>query len=715
MRDSLFSPSWYRVNTLKPRIRSHVEIHRHSYRKEPWYVLQDHVSGRFQRFTPDTHFLIGLMDGERTVEEIWQAARARLGEDAPTQEEMIRLLSQLHAVDALQSDVPPDTLELLKRYEKRPAVKWKQNLKNPLAMRFSLFDPESFLKRFSPFVRPVFSWLGAFVWLTVVIAGLVLTGLHWAELTENVTDRILAPTNLVLLWFIFPCLKAVHEFGHAFAIKVLGGEVHEMGIMFLVLTPIPYVDASSATSFRNKWERALVGAAGIGVELFLASLALILWVNVEPGSIRAVLYNIILVGGLSSLVFNGNPLLRYDGYYILADLIEIPNLAPRGTQYLIYLTQHYLFGVREAEPPVSTSGERVWFVIYTVLSFFYRIFIYVRIIQFIAGKFWTIGFLLALWMMSTMLVLPIFKSTKFLFFSPRLGRKRVRAIAVSAAVVVAVIAIITLVPVPLGTVAEGVMWFPDESFARAGADGFVDKLATASGIQVKQGDLLVECSDPLLPVRIRVLEAQIRELQVEYDMNERTNLVKAQVTQDEIENVKGELTDARRRADELKIYSHAEGVFFVPTAQDLPGKFVRRGEIVGYVLNKNLITARVVVPQSDVDLVRSRTYGVRVRLPERINETISSCLVREVPGGTDQLPSKVLSQSGGGEVAVDPRDQKGTKAFQRIFLFDIQLPSQVYGFNVGGRVHVRFDHGFEPLAWRWYRNIRQLLLRRFNV
>src|SRR5512137_1710653 len=125
MRDSLFSPSWYRVTALKPRIRAHVEIHRHTYRGQVWFVLQDHASGKFQRFTPAAHLLIGLMDGERTVEEIWQAARSRLGEDAPTQEEMIRLLSQLHAADVLQSDVPPDTLELLKRFEKRQTVKWK--------------------------------------------------------------------------------------------------------------------------------------------------------------------------------------------------------------------------------------------------------------------------------------------------------------------------------------------------------------------------------------------------------------------------------------------------------------------------------------------------------------------------------------------------------------------------------------------------------------
>ncbi len=715
MKDSLFSPSWYRVRDLRPLLRSHVEIHRHTYRGQIWYVLQDRASGRFHRFTPGAYLLIGMMDGEHTVEEIWQAGKARLGEDGPTQDETIRLLGQLHAADVLQSDVSPDTLELLKRYEKRATVKWRQNIRNPLSMRFSLFDPDPFLTRFLPLVRPLFGWAGALVWLVVVSAGLILAGLHWPELSRNVMDHLLAPTNLVLLWLIYPFLKALHEFGHAFAVKTLGGEVHEMGIMLLVLTPIPYVDASGASAFRSKWERMLVGGIGIGVELFVAALALILWVNVEPGAVRAVLYNTILIAGVSSILFNGNPLLRYDGYYLLTDFAEIPNLAQRGTQYLGYLIQHYVFGVTSAEPPLSTPGERVWFVTYTTLSFAYRITIYVAIIQFIATKFFTLGLLLALWAVVSMLVLPLVKAGKFLFSSPRLGHKRRRAIAVSVAALVAALIFITLVPLPLSTVAEGVFWLPDESIVRARTEGFVDGLEAEPGARVKPGDLLVRCSDPLLPARIRVLEAQLRELEVQYDLKERTDRVQAQVTLEEITQVKEQIAHARTRAEELTIYSRAEGTFFAPTPQDFPGRFFRRGEVIGYVLNDSAITARVVASQSDVDLVRTRTRNVKIRLPERMSTILPAVLVREVPAGTDRLPARVLSQAGGGEVAIDPRDEKGVKTVQKVFLFDIQLPPGAYIFNVGGRVYVRFDHGFEPLAWRWYRSVRQLLLTRFNV
>src|SRR6185503_20228443 len=142
---------------------------------------------------------------------------------------------------------------------------------------------------------------------------------HWSDLTANLIDRVTTPHNLVLLWFLFPVIKALHEFGHAFAVKVFGGEVHEMGIMILVLSPVPYVEASASSAFSSKWQRMIVGAAGMGVELVLAAIAVYVWVSVEPGSVRTLAYNTILIAGISTVIFNANPLLRFDGYYILAD------------------------------------------------------------------------------------------------------------------------------------------------------------------------------------------------------------------------------------------------------------------------------------------------------------------------------------------------------------------------------------------------------------
>ena len=186
-------------------------------------MLEDLSSGRFHRFTPPTYFVIGLMDGSLTAEEIWRHALEELGEDAPTQGEMIQLLAQLHGSDALQTDVPPDVLELFTRHNRQRRAKWKQRLLNPLAVRIPLFDPERFLVRLMPLVRPLFGWFGAALWLSVVALGLASLLAHWSELTEDVADRALSVTNLFALWLVYPLVKALHEFGHAFATKRWGG------------------------------------------------------------------------------------------------------------------------------------------------------------------------------------------------------------------------------------------------------------------------------------------------------------------------------------------------------------------------------------------------------------------------------------------------------------------------------------------------------------
>ncbi|MEJ2725301.1 MAG: hypothetical protein P8175_11800 [Deltaproteobacteria bacterium] len=364
---------------------------------------------------------------------------------------------------------------------------------------------------------------------------------------------------------------------------------------------------------------------------------------------------------------------------------------------------------------MATRDEHFWFVVYTISSFVYRMFIYTAIILFVASKFFFIGLLFACWGVTNMFIWPAFKGVKFLASSPRLRRKRFHAIMVTSVVLAGLIALVTLAPVPLGTTTEGVIWIPERCFVRAGTDGFVDGYLAKPGSTVRKGDPLIACSDPLLPAQIKVLESQLLELEAVYDNEVITNRVRAEITKEKIRNVQAQLDDARQRAWELTVRSPSRGVFIVPMAEDVPGRFVRRGELLGYVLDRATTMARVVVSQSDIDFVRRQTKGVQIRFAERINQCLPALIRREVPAATDQLPGRALSRVGGGEIAIDPRDMLGTKAFQKIFLFDIELPSCEGLYNVGGRVYVRFDHGEEPLVWRWYRGLRKLFLRRFNV
>jgi putative peptide zinc metalloprotease protein len=714
MAERLFSSTWYRVATLQPRLRRHTQISRHLYRGQRWYVLQDHASQRVHRFSAAAYCLIGLMNGQRTVHELWEMANTHLGDAAPTQDEVMHFLAQLHNADVLQCNVPPDTAELLLRYDRQQRQSWQQLL-SPLSWRIPVCDPERFLESFLPLVRPLFGVTGALLWGLMVGAALCLAALHWRDLTADVIDRVFAPQSLFLLWLVFPVVKTLHECGHAFATKVYGGEVHEMGVMLLVFTPFPYVDASAASAFQATWQRVVVGAAGMLVELGLASLALVVWLNVEPGTVRVVAYNVMFIAGVSTVLFNGNPLLRYDGYYILADILELPNLRARAQAYVTYLCERYLFGSRDAQAETTTVGERAWFVSFAIASALYRVVVLVSVTLFVASKFFFVGTLLAMGGAVTGLGVPVLKLLAYLSRHPRLQRVRLRASVVTAGLLAAVVGLVCCAPVPLCSRAEGVIWVPERAIVRASVEGFVEHFLVPPGTLVRQGDALVFCRDPVLEVRAKVVQARLQEVQAQYQMRWVDDRRQAELLLEELTLLEEQLARARERLAELTIRSQTEGTFVVPEAADLPGRFVKHGAQLGYVLDLQAPVARVIVAQGDIDLIRQRTHSVAVRLAARRQHVLPALRLREVPAATHQLPSLALSSQGGGEIVTDPSDKHGLKTVQKLFQLDLGLPASAGVVHVGERVYARFDHGWEPLVQRWYRHLRQLFLAKFYV
>ena len=715
MSRSLYSPSWYRVADLKPRLRSHAKVRRQTFRGQIWYVLQDRASGHYHRFSPAAHLVVSLMDGSRSIQQIWDEACAQLDEDALTQDEVIRLLAQMHRSDVLHGDVPPDVLEMTTRAEKQRRRKLIFSLLNPLAVRIPLLDPERFVNATYPLVRPLFGWFGVLLFLGVVGTAAVLAGLHWPQLTENITDRVLATESLLLLAITYPFVKALHELGHAYAVKRWGGEVHEMGIMFLVLMPVPYVDASASAAFREKWRRALVGAAGILVEVFLASLALFVWLNAESGMVRAFAFNVMLIGGASTLLFNGNPLLRFDGYYVLSDLVEIPNLYQRANRYLLYLIQRHAFGLRSVESPVNAPGEGAWFLCYGIAALIYRLFIMVAIVSFIATKFFIVGVLIAIWSCMMMYGLPLAKGLWFLTTSPALYRRRGRAVGVVGGVVAATAAFLLGLPLPLTTVTEGVIWVPGDAVVHARTEGIVSEVLAPPNSEVQPGTPLLRMVDPLLAARVRVLEAEVRELELRHAAVNMEDRAEANIIRERLHHAGAELALNLKRAEDLVVRSPSAGVFILSRPADLPGRFLHKGAEIAYVADFSGPVVRAVVRQDAVDLVRQRTEAVDVRLAGPVARSLAAEVVREVPSATDRLPSPALSTVGGGDIALDPTSTAEPTALERVFQFELRLPPGEHVATVGGRVHVRFDHGPEALAWRMYRSLRQIFLKQFNV
>ncbi len=713
MTPPLYSPHWYRVAGLRPALRPHTEIHRHVYRGQPWYILQDHASGRLHRFSPAAYAMIGLMNGRRTLEEIWDQVDARLDDAAPTQHETIELLARLHAADALQTEITPDTEEMFHRLRKQRSQQFKSYWWNPLAIRLPLFDPTSLLDRLMPLARLLFSRGGFLLWSGIVTTALVMAAIHWPNLSRDMNDRLLTPSNLLLLGLCYPVIKLLHELGHGLATRFQGGEVHEMGVMLLALLPAPYVDASAAAVFPTARQRILVSAAGVMTEAFIASLALFVWLLVEPGALHATAYNVMLMAGFSTLFVNGNPLLRFDGYYVFADTIGIPNLAGRANRYIGHLIQTRLFGLKDLPSPAHDSRERLWLGGYAVAAFFYRLFILATIALFISERYALAGMLLAGWALVSQLLVPGARLFQRLLNGPELQPRRTRAITVTALLGGTLLLGITVLPAPLTTLATGVVWLPEQADLRAATDGEVKRLLARPGSRVKKGDPLVELEDPLLPPRRARLEARLRELKARDAALRDRDPVKAAMVRDQMPEVEADLNRVREQIDALTLRSPTDGIFLVERPADLPGRFLHKGDHIAYVADPNTTTIRVVIPQADADLVLNRTRGAEVRLASQPTVARPAALLPTTRAGNERLPSPALGPRGGGPFATDPSDPNADRTLERLFQLDLRLDAPMQ--RIGERVRVRFDHGPEPLLRQWYRRLSQLILRRLDV
>lgn len=715
MSESLLSPQWYRAQALTPRLRKHIEVHRHDYRGQIWFILEDKSSGRHHRFNAAAFRIIGLLDGERTVNEAWQLVNDQLGDFAPTQDEVIQLLGQLHSADLLHSNAATDIDELFHRQEQHQNLKIKQRVSNPLSQKFPLWDPDDFLERHLPKVSGLFNWTAALAWLSTVLTASLLAAMHWHELGNNIIINTLSPYNLTLLFILYPGIKILHELGHAFTAKLEGGEVHEMGIIFMMFIPIPYINVSTVTSFRNKYKRMLVGAAGIIVELLLASLALFIWLMAEPGIVRDIAFNIMLIGGVSSLFFNGNPLLKYDGYYVLADAIDIPNLFQRSAKYWGYLCQRYLFGLKQLASPAYTSWESSWFILYSLLSMTYRMALLWFIIVYVTDKFFAIGIVLALWLVMAQIVLPLFNMLRFIAASPSIQKKRCRVIGSCGALLAVLMALISIVPFPSYTLAEGILWVPDNAQLRAESNGFSGPLLTENNSQIDNGTGILQLEDPFLQTQVEIQLAKLKELEANYRAEKFNDLIKAQILKEQIPAVQAELANAQKNVQSMQLKSATQGQLLIPDADDLPGQFLKQGDLIGYVINNSLPIVRTVVTQDDMGKLQAGTERVQIRLVNHLDQVIPAKIIRIIPEATNRLPSAALATSAGGRMILDPDRTEDLVTLENFFLVDVEFSPLDPTILIGTRTYVRFDHGGQALAKQWYRSLRQLFLRQFNV
>jgi putative peptide zinc metalloprotease protein len=720
-----FHESWYRAAELRPRLLSSVHVFRQHFRGQMWHVLENTANNQYSRLNPQAYGFVGLLNGTRSVAQAWRISNEQFGDEAPTQGEVIHILGQLYRTNLLYVNLPTDGEALFQRYKKRRTREIQSTFMNILYVRIPLFDPDWFLNIWTSVFGILFTWFGLLLWTGLIGTGLFYVISNIKELMAQ-SQYVLAPGNLVFLYLTFTLIKICHEFSHAFACKHFGklnkhgGQVHTMGVMFLILFPLPYMDASSAWAFPNKWHRAIVGMAGVLLELALAAVAAIVWANTSTGTIHIIAYNVIFVASISTLLFNGNFLLRFDAYYVLADVLEIPNLAHRSKDYLYYLVKRYAWGIKQARNLAYTLGERLWFVSYGIASTCYRIFICVRILMFLNNRlpeqlFFVVPVLIFSALIGWIMV-PVGKLLKYLVTGPELMRNRGRAMLSAVGFLALVFWSLGWIRMPDYCRIEGILEPNDLTTIYIETDGFVTDYLD-SGSQVRSTDTrLIRATNPELQAQYKILGKQHARLVVQRRIAQTEEIAATQILDEQIQALDEQISRIETQLASLTLYAPQTGTWFSPTIDRSQDLFLVRGQAIGRIGDMNDLIIRATAPQTLAALLDNAEKEVHIRLRGYPHCLGTGTLYKIAPMGQDELPAEALAYQIGGNVAVRSNDPSGPKTAENIFEVRIKLnKKESLAIKAGQRIVARVQLTPKPLLHQWYRSARQLFQRRFYI
>ena len=710
---------------LRARLRGSTQVSRQFYRDERWYVVRDPAGNQYHRLSSAAYRFVGLLDGSRTVGEAWDLVGGQLADDAPTQPEVIQILSQLHAANLLDANITPDAGVLLRRHKQMQKRQLQGRLMNVLFPRIPLWDPDRFLKTWMPVMRVFISKFGMLLWLVTVISAIAALVPHWQELkvaAAHAIDFKSNAANYIWLFFTFCGIKLIHELGHGFTCRRFGGEVHELGIMFLVFVPAPYVDASSAWALPNKWRRILVGAGGMIFELFVASILAFIWINTRNGNypmVAQICYNAMLIASVSTVIFNANPLLRYDGYYILSDLLEIPNLQQKAKDYALGLIKRHVFGVKNPLP-LPPVGQRIWLFFYAIASSIYRVIVGVTIILVVTNQVPVLGVLMALGGVVTWLVVPVGKILYYLLLDPELHRKRFRAGAFVGAVAAAIVVLVGIIKFPAHFDATGMAEedADQKAILNASQAGFVTDVLVKPGQLVSKGAPLLKLRDDQLVANLKGKQAELAETEATLDSDRAARPKMIDYDQKHLNHLSQEIQVIQRQQKDLTVTAPLDGQVSAADLDELKGKYVHDGEPLGITVAKdNVIYIYALLDQKDAALPFAEAPGnVEVRFsgargtvvkndaqhPDRVK------IIRWEPGATTDSRSSSLTTAAGEEGIPDPNDKTGRKLAVAAFPVVVAVQNDGH-YQPGQRAYLRFNMEKRPLMWQWMRRFRQFI------
>ncbi len=718
MAENIFSESWHLVADLKVSLLYSVEAYKQFYRGEVWYVLNDRYSNKFYRVTPKTYKFLMKLTLDENVEKIWEKSLIISPEDTPNQNDVVKVLMQLHSNNLLFSKNRVDIDSIFSRFSEKKQKEIVGKLVSFLFVKIPIWNPQRWLESNKTLIHAIFSKKFFFIWLLFIFVGLKEV-IDNSSSFVNQTQGMLSLNNMIFLYIALVFLKVFHEMGHAMMTKRFGGSVTTMGVSIIIFTPLPYVDASSSWAFQNKYHRVLVGSAGMLVELFIASIAAMVWANTGDGVVHSIAFNMMIIGSITSLFFNGNPLLKFDAYYMLSDWLEIPNLYQRSHQQIYYFVEKYAFSLKNLYQVGRTQKEAFLLVVYAILSFLYKLLASIAIGIYVADQFFLLGVIVILLSLFMWIVKPTWTFLKYLITNQKLRAYRLKVTFISTMFILFWVIALFYIPFFNSVRADGVVEAKIVENIFSPTEAYIEKVLVDDNRYVKKGDVLFILRNETLDFDLQSVNSEILEAKALILQATQENIANLKPLFDRLDSLNEKLSVLKEKKENLKIVSNSEGYWVSNKIETIRYSLIKQRQLLGKIISPSQYQFIGVITQdkaSDVFLLDKQNIQTQIKLHGLASMDMSVSNINIIPYEQNKLPSAVLGFAGGGDIAIDRNDSSGLTTSEAFFEIKADISQEHNNYLYHDRSGVmRIELQSKPIGIQVMDFIEKLLQKRYKI
>jgi putative peptide zinc metalloprotease protein len=733
MADSLVNSA---MRPLRLRKRADLVASKNFYDGRTYWVVKEPVGLNYFRFHEEEYAILSMLDGNTSLQTIREKFQAQFAPQRITLQDLQQFIGMLHRSGLVISNAAGQGRQLRRRGDQKRKREWLGKLTNIFALRFRGIDPERLLTRLLPWFGWLFTPAALLGALVLGLAALTLVLVQWDKFQSKLPtfEQFFAADNWLFLGATMAIVKILHEFGHGLSCKKFGGECHEMGLMLLVFTPCLYCNVSDSWMLRNKWQRVFIGAAGMYVELILASIATFLWWFSTPGMFNFLCLSVMFICSVSTVVFNGNPLLRFDGYYILMDILEIPNLRQKSTEVLKRWFQSNCLGLELQDNPFLPRRNLFWFGLFTIAASIYRWVVVFGIIWFLNQVLKpygleAIGKMFAVAGVAGMIIQPLVQTYKFFKVPGRASKMKRKNMLISLAVASTLLAGLFWIPLPFSVRCAFEIQPQDALQVRTTVPGKLVAWNHRPGDQVRAGEPIARLENVDLLVQEAKYESEMRLAQIRLDQLERQSLFDAKhnasiPTQREARDSAASMLDeVRAKKAQLTVVAPRDGTLIEPPSKpvskaalaedQLPGwsgspfapsnteAYFSQGDVLCVVGEPKQMEAIIVVDQGDIDLIK---IGDEVELmleSARLNSVLGK--ISRISQSEMKESSENLSIQAGGNLNTAQDETGRVRPISTSYQATVPLEPGHVPLRASYRGKAKVHLEWRSLGWRLWR------------